>query len=127
MRTRSELSEKLQLERECVKVAEETIRKNGSEITLLKSEIQTARRQRDDANTHSGIVTKYLEAANTRIKSSNDHIEKTDRKISEINIGMGELNRQVIRWKSAFLAVLFVVALPSIATASAAVYLLTHR
>ncbi|MFB0965270.1 MAG: hypothetical protein QMC36_06370 [Patescibacteria group bacterium] len=103
------------------------MKEKDASITRLNSEIQTARRQRDDANTHSGIVTKNLEAANELIKANNDRGVEIDHMIDGLNIGMGELNRRAIRWKFAFLSVLFVVALPSIATASAAVYLLTHR
>ncbi len=104
-----------------------TIQSKNQEIATLKSEIQTARRQRDDANAHSGIVTKKLEEANAFIEKMNESQKSIDKKISELDIGMGKLNQIATRWKFAFLSVLFVVAVPAIATASAAVYLLTNR
>lgn len=98
-----------------------------AEIALLKSEIQTARRQRDDANAHSGIVTKKLEDANAFIEKMNESRTSIDKKVSELDIGMGKLNQIALRWKATFLSVLFVVAVPAVLTASAAVYLLTHQ
>lgn len=65
--------------------------------------------------------------ANELIKANNERGVEIDRKIDDLNIGMGELNRRAIRWKSAFFATLFVVALPAVATAGVAVYILAHR
>lgn len=107
--------------------AEASIREKDSTAAHLKSEIQIARRQRDESNAHSKILSDNLEAANELIKKNNDSRVEIDRKISDFNINMGELNRIAIRWKFAFLTVLFAVAVPAVITASAAVYFLTHR
>lgn len=60
----SRASEKLKTANDDVAAKEASVRERDSTIAQLRSEIQIARRQRDEANTHSKILGDNLEIAN---------------------------------------------------------------
>lgn len=123
----SRLSYELKTANDNVAALEATLRERDSTIAQLRSEIQIARRQRDDSNSHSKNLNDALERRNEENSRVSAIVIERGKKIADLEEANGRFAQSVIRWKSAFLTTLFVVAVPAVITASAAVYVLAHR
>lgn len=123
----SRLSYELKTANDNVAALEATLRERDSTIAQLRSEIQIARRQRYDSNSHSKNLNDALERRNEENSRVSAIVIERGKKIADLEEANGRFAQSVIRWKSAFLTTLFVVAVPAVITASAAVYVLAHR